>query len=334
MRAPRGAAQRVFQVVGFLVGLGLLAGCGYLAFSRAETREQLMRLPEQPWWKLGVLFALSGATIALSGLTFWALFLPIRRMRALDLVALNGVCSALSYLPFKVSLVVRFVVHMRRDGLKFFTIGAWMAATAALMLVSLAPAVAASRLHERIGAWWIALAVAGAAVTAVCLWGVCRFLASARGWALLMAAADVPRIGVVSRLARTDAAERLHEATRMLASPRAVGLAMLTRVLEMSCQAGRFYLAAMMVGTPVAPDAAILLGISYFVLQAATPTGVAGAREAGVAAFAYAIGLSEQSLLAVVLVVTVGEMCMNLVMGAVGAVWLRVDRLGLTAARR
>jgi hypothetical protein len=251
------------------------------------------------------MLALSGLTIANTGLVFRALFAPIRPLSRLDLVAVNSVCSLLSYIPFKASLAYRVYTHHRRDRIDLITIGAWLAATAAVMLATLAVPVAASWWRARIDAlWWLA-AVGGTALAALALVALGRAVRR-------VAPAQPGTPTILSRLLCGAA---------MLASPRAVFSAVTLRALDLAVTAARFALAAAICGVALPLDQAVLAAATYFFFQATAPAGVAGVREGGTAALMNFLGRDD--LAVVILTVSIAEGAMNIAMGVTGWAWLR-----------
>src|SRR5690606_21428503 len=113
--------------IGFLVGLALLGWCVSIALS-PENREQLDRLADAGWRPIALLVVLSGLSLALNGAIFWLVLLPARRLRAADVIATNALATFLAYLPFKISLIVRALIHQRRDRVPLVLLGAWMSA--------------------------------------------------------------------------------------------------------------------------------------------------------------------------------------------------------------
>jgi hypothetical protein len=312
------------QILGFLVGLTLLAGCAYLAFSKPAYREQMARLAQAPPWQLAAMLALSAGTIAISGLVFRAVLRPVRRLGAIDCVAVNGVCSALSYLPFKVSLLFRVFYHHRRDRLALLEIGGWMAATAGVILVSLAGPLLASLWIGRLGPAWWGVALGGIALGAGAVLLCANLLASDAGWGRFAGLLRASGISPLRRLADSSRFAQLHAGVLMLASPASVAQALALRGMDVGVHSARFYLAAHAVGVELTGEQAVLAGATYFFLQMLAPTGVAGVREGGTAAV---LGLAQQQdLLVVVLAVSAAEATMNIVMGLAGAAWLRLDQ--------
>ncbi len=326
---PRTLARTLIQAGGFLIGLGVLAGCAYLAFSNPEHRAKLARLAEAPWWLIAALLACSTGTIVVPGLVFRSVIRPVRRLRTLDAIAVNGVCSALSYLPFKMSLVFRVLYHRRVDAIPLAEIGGWLAATAGIILVSLAPPAGASLLRGSMDAWWWFIALGGLALGGVVTVLAARWLASDAGWDALAALAKATRLKVAQRFVAGERFEQMHRGVVMLADARTVTRTLGLRVIDMAIQAARFYLAAMAVGVAMSPGQAVVAGVMFFFLQAAAPTGVAGVREGGTAAVLGLLHLPE-GVLVVVLTVAAAEAVMNVVMGVAGAAYLRVDRVFFT----
>lgn len=321
----RSAWRGIVQVAGFLLGLGALGACAYFAFSSPTYVAQMQRLIHAPWWQLGLLLLLSAGTIAAAGLVFESVLRPVRRLRMLDCIAVNSVCSALSYLPFKMSLVFRVLYHRRADGIPLLEIGAWLAATAGIILVSLAGPLAAGAFRQRLDAVWWVIAIGGLVMGGIVTVVAARWLAGPAGLSRISRLTAMARIGVLNRFVAGERFAQLHRGTAMLADPTSVARTLLIRAVDVGIHSARFYVAAMAVGLDLPLDQAVLAGATFFFLQAAAPTGVAGVREAGTAGV---LGLAHQGdLLVIVLAVAAAEATMNLLMGLCGAVYLRLDRL-------
>lgn len=326
---PPGAARRTplslaAQVVGFVVSLGLLGWVGYRVLSNEQSRAQLGRLWQAPIEQLLAMLLLSGFTIALSGLVFWAVVRPARRLSAAQAVGVNSVCSALSYLPFKISLIFRVLYHHRRDRLPLLFIGAWLAAAGVVILTSIAPPLGMSLLLRRVDGLWWAGAVGGTVALGALLVVMGRWAHGARGRAFIDRAAAATRVGLVRRFVNSAAFGRLMEGAGMLGDWRAVFGALALRSLDVAAQAARFALAAHILGVGLSADQVVIAGVTYFLLQATAPTGVGGVREAGTAGL---LGFLGNDVMVVVIAVSAAEAAMNLLMGAAAAVLLRVDKL-------
>lgn len=325
-RHHRPSRRRIaFQVTGFVVSLGILAWFLVQVFRDPARREQVAALLGASPAALGAVLALTGATVALNGLIFWAVFLPVRRLSAADAVAVNGVCTLLGYVPFKVSLLFRVWFHHARDRIPLLTIGAWLAAAAAVILASLAPALGATLWRRQVDPLWWATALGGAAGLAALIVVVARACDSAL--ARSCAAAALRRGPAALRhAAHGHAGRNLSGGIHMLAAPRSVGLAMAIRAADIAVQAARFHVAAGLAGVDLNIEQAVIAGTAYFFLQATAPTGVAGVREGGTVAVVAALGLPD--LTAVILAISAAEFMVATTMGTAGALWLRVWRLG------
>ena len=164
-RPPRSRAAIALNLVGFALGLALLWWCGARALA-PENREQLDRLAAAPWWQAALLVALALASAALNGLVFRAVLSPVRAIPATDAVAVNTVATLGNYMPFKLGLVFRVLTHNRRNGVPLLTIGAWLAAMAALMLCVFLPLISAGAWRGRVDAlWWL---TAAGGIAAMC----------------------------------------------------------------------------------------------------------------------------------------------------------------------
>lgn len=315
------------QGVFFAGGLALLAWVIAQAAGDEKLRAQFPRLLEAPPWTLAAIFGCSCATVAIMGLVFREVLAPVRPLRRVDLVATNGLVSLLSYAPFKIGLLVRVLIHHRRDRVPLLTIGAWLSASAAVVLLSLGPAMLATLWRGRLDAWWWLATLGGTVAGAVVMIALCRALDTPRGWALLESLAAATRVAALRRAVGSVWFKQLHGGVHMLGDARAVSRALALRGLDVAVQAARFYLVAQCVGVELTLERAVLAGASYFLIQALSPAGVAGMREGGVTAILGA------DFAVVVLAVSAAELCANVVLGLAGAAWLRPDRFIGAAAR-
>jgi hypothetical protein len=142
------------QVVGFMAGLGSLAWCVSLAL-RPENQKQFKSLVHAPPQLLIGMLGLSLATVVLNGLLFWIAIRPIRPLRVTDVLATNGICMFLAYLPLKAGAIVRVLIHNRRDKVPLLLIGSWFGAMAVTMVVGFAPLILATIWHGQVDARWI-----------------------------------------------------------------------------------------------------------------------------------------------------------------------------------
>src|SRR5262245_60699123 len=112
----RSFVRRAVQLVVFCACVGVLVWLVHHALTDPGNRPQLERLSAAAPGDVAVLVACSLVTTIVGGLVFRAVLTPERRLRRVDCVAVNGVVSVISYLPFKVGLAFRVWWHHSRDG--------------------------------------------------------------------------------------------------------------------------------------------------------------------------------------------------------------------------
>jgi len=294
----------VVQVVGLLVGLGLLAWVFTLAFT-GENRENLDRLLEAGWRPALVILALQAGSILFGAIPFWTTLLPRKRLSVVDLVAVNALATMLSPLPFKISVLSRVLVHRRHDGLRFVEIASWFSALGVTLVCLLASVAAASVIAGEVNAlWW---AIAGTGIVG--------------GGATIL---------LVSRFVRTK--PRLDkwtlEAAELLSHPWPMVGTFAARVVDIGLFAGRFWVASAALGKPLDAGGALLAASVYVLSGVVAPAGTLGAREGAVAGLAlFPVGLEPSAIAAASLVVTGGEIAASLPLGLLGAWRLRAWRL-------
>ncbi len=305
--APRGRRRPgaiAVQIVGLLISLGLLGWSASLALS-SENRESLDRLRDAPLWAMASLVGLVLLSTVCNGLIFQIVLAHRRRLGAIYLIGVTGIATLVAYAPFKLSLIVRALIHRRRDALPYRTLIAWFAATGGLSLCVIAPATLASAWRPQLDGLWAALVFGAPA-------------------ALLVAAV------VVARRVRT--APALHALTLGSADyaidPRRVSAVALIRYLDLGSMALRFYLAAQLLGIEMAPGQALVAASVYFLTGLLSPSGNLGAREGAVTGIGFlpAMGNHEEMAL-VALTVTSAEILGAIISGVGGALIVRPDRL-------
>jgi len=337
------------QVVGFALSIAALIWCYRLATGNQQLAANWSKLGTLPLWLMLALPLLSACTVVLSGLVFWTVIRPVQALPLLPTVAVNGVCTLLGYLPFKLSLFFRVLWHNRRDGVALPTIGGWFGAVASVILVSLAAPVLAALLVPAV-AKSTGLQSGGSAIFFIAM--AVMFLVV--GIALLYPLSGVASLlsgklfGPVEERASVHASiwgkvaailAKLADGLVMLHNPRVLLAAGLLRGLDLAAQGLRFTLAgyaAAHIGLLTAPlevSQAVIAGCLYFLLQLLAPTGVAGAREGGtVAIFAMlSPGLNAEQIAPVVLVVSAAELVGNVFVGVPSIVVLMLRKRQLTA---
>lgn len=295
------------QVIGFAIGIGLFAFAITLAL-KPENREAIGRLREASPGIVVLFFALILANIMVNGFIFWWTQRPLREagktLRHWDIQAVNAIATFLAVLPFKLSIAMRFLVHMRRDGMRAGEIVSWFAAMTALTAAVLVPAAGASLLLKQIDAVWIGAVVVG---IAACL--------GAGIW--ISSLSD--RFKVI-RYVSFGA----HKVTRHWRT--GLGHA-LFRVIDVGLLTVRVALIASVAGFAVGISGAILVGTTFFVMGIVAPSGQLGAREGGTMGVAALAGLDFSQIALITTLLTATETVTSLVVSVPSAWHLRLHRL-------
>lgn len=329
--APRPLTARsiAFRAIGAVLSLSLLGWCIWVAF-RPENREHLQRMLDAPPHVFITLLALSAASLAFNGATFWLTLRPARALPLRDVEAANAVASFLGYLPFKLSILFRFIIHNRRDGVPLLTIGAWLASNAAIVIATLTPPCAASLMRGRIDWQWFVISLGGWAFCFMTLTALARHFAGDTGLIRIQSLADTTRIRPLGRLARASLFVRAHAGLAMLASRPVVAGAMCLRLTDILLQAGRFLIASSAIGAALGPGKSILAASTFFMLGLLSPAGAVGAREGGTTGLVKLLeipGVSHESLAVVALAVSATEAVVFAAAAIIGAIYLRLHRL-------
>tara|TARA_E500000318_G_scaffold1676_7_gene2305 strand:+ start:64037 stop:65119 length:1083 start_codon:yes stop_codon:yes gene_type:complete len=329
IKPSRSAVGVSVQIIGFAIGIFLLGWAVRMAL-RPENREQLSKLSDATPGELMLLLVLAALSVGFNGIIFWVVLNPIHRIRATDVIATNAIATFLAYLPFKLSVVSRFVIHNRRDKVPVLTIGAWIIAEAILMGAALTPLVLTSIWLKEVNLlWWIV------SLTGVCV-GTAIGSALARQLAGDVGLTRLSKIGIGEKLSGSDAFSRIHSGFEMLGHPRATLIANAFRLIDIITFALRFYVAARVLELPISMQDALLLGATYFIIGAASPAGMLGTREAGTIGIAELVGISSNALsetesgqvpiAATVLFVTAVEAIVNLGCAGFGIAWLKARK--------
>lgn len=326
--APSHKALRlVVQLVGFLASVALLGWCVQMAMSPGN-RAQMERLGNASAWQIAGLLGLSGVSLGLNGLAFWIGIQPVHKLGIVTAQATNAIATLLGYLPFKLSVISRALIHNRRDKVPILTIGAWFAAVGVLMVAAPVPLVVASAARPTMDALWWVIAVGGLAVLGAAQVFSSRFFAGERGLDRIASFIKPIPIASAHRFIRSSIFTKLHDAFTILACPRVVTASNALWLCEYLSRAGRFVIAASVLGVEMSWSDAMVLSSVFFLVGVLSPFGMIGTREAGAIGIAAWFGMAttgESTM--VVLLVSAPEAIINLVGGAMGVAWLRPDRL-------
>jgi hypothetical protein len=317
------------QVVGFGIGIALLIWAVGVAM-REENREQLSKLSDASPMEIMLLLSLAALSVGFNGIIFWTVINPIHRLRPTDVIATNAIATFMAYLPFKLSVVTRFVIHNRRDKVPVLTIGAWIIAEAILMTAVLGPLVLVSIWLKEINAlWWVVSIISVIVCTTV-------GSAMARQLSGEIGVARLGRLGLSERITSSEAFGRVHTGIDMLGNARTTLITNAFRFTDIITFALRFYVAAQVLDLPISMQDSLLLGTTYFIIGAASPAGMLGTREAGTIAIAELVGISSGALsetesgqipiAAAVIFVTAVEAVVNLGCAGFGIAWLKARK--------
>lgn len=311
------------QLLGLLVGLALLAWCVTIAL-RPENRQQLDRLGDASAAQIVGMLLLSVLSLLCNGIVFWGVIRPVRVAlrdeatqagRPLPLgfwhvQSVNAVATCLAYIPFKLSVVFRFFVHRVHDHVPIGTIASWMAAAAAALATVCGPVLLAGVvLGERAkGMTLIGASIAGVLVLAITGWAIARYFAGHDGLVRIRKWIAATRIGLLRRIADSKVFADIHAGFAMVGDSRGWATGLAGRIGDVAAQSVRFWLAGQILGVEIDPGVAVLLGVTYFALGAASPSGALGIREGGATGLAALLHLDQsQSYAAITLLVTAAD---------------------------
>ncbi len=286
----------------YLLALGLLGACVWLAYAgtRTETGESgFAHLADAEPMDAVYLAAAIVGQILLNGLAFWALTKPFRTTTPVgpgEMSALIAATSLLNYLPMRAGLIGRAAYLKQQHGMEYrvSVLMMMMAAggTSAIYLVVLAATLWRQAIDPL---WWTALLTALA-------FGTLITPLAARLVARLTPGADVSWFSRVG-----------------LAGFVGIFAVMCLRLVDLLVGAIRLYLAARILGQPIAYETAVVLGVAGMFVTLATPLpnglglreglygvlaklGVGGALLTG--ATGVAIGLIDRAVEAIVFTLT------------------------------
>lgn len=333
-RVARSRRRRfIVQIVGLILAIASLAWCIHMAL-RPENREQWARLGDATSADIALILGLSAAALLLEGLSFWVVLRPVHRLRLPDMLATNALCTFLAYMPFKISAIMRFVIHNRRDGVPVPTIAAWLGNFGSIMLAVFLAMLALLAAMGGVSLEWALATLAATAAIAAGLVAIGRVFRGEQGIDRLVAVLIALRLKRLVPLVRTRTWRSLHAGFDMHASSACVSAACALRLLHAGVLTWRFVAVAAVLGVAMPIDVALPVGIAFFVIGSASPAGMAGLRETGAAGLAglmLSASGTESATLAtyapVAILLSATEAIVFLVCGALGLAWLRPDRL-------
>lgn len=319
------------QLLAFGVGVGVIIWTVRIALD-PKNRPVLNQLRDAPIEYPIALALLCLASILVNGAAFWVQLVPVRRLKLLDVVCVNALASILSYLPFKISVLFRVLIHTRRDRMSILSIGAWFLSVGAMMGVVLLPLAGVSAWRQAVDAVWFLGSALAVAFCVGLMLTIAKALARDRGWAWFRARFDrLPMPGLIRRvLNKPDGPlDRAHESVRMLAHTPAVLAGVALRVVDVAINAARYYIAAKALGVPMSVDQAVIAGSVFFIIGVIAPAGQLGVREGGTAGLLKALipGVDLDGLLIIGLLLSVTEAFVSIAASVPAWAVLRPDRL-------
>jgi len=266
--SPRKIAS---QVLGFAVGLALLAWCIYGAIQGGETQEgpgAWQRISEASWWLIAGLVVSTVISLLANGAIFWVVIRPIQPLRFAELQWLNMTAAFLNYAPIKLGLIARIVHHLRVDRLPLLRLAGWFAAIAFTLALTIGAVLVATLLSPEVNLLWLGLLLAPVIL----------------GGLLTRALMTHPLIIKFGR--------GMHV---MLSRPAALWGAIGLRLIDFGAFAGRVGCAAAILQLDLSARDVLLIALATLVLTF-NPIGRVGIREAGVAIVASMLTSAEMSL--------------------------------------
>ncbi len=301
-RARLGGVRGVIQVVGFLVGLGLLGWC----IRTAVLGGDLSKLRSASGFQLMMLIVCTLVSVVANGAIFWVLLRATRetigkRVSFLDIQLVNVVVNFANYAPVRLGVILRFAHHRRVDGLSYVVMTAWYAAMAILLMLVFASIIVATVIRPGADVLWFLILVSVLVVGLI----VIRYVASHH---LFVA--------------------RLHGADRMLNHSTTLIVTIVLRLIDLAAFGGRLYYSLSIIGVAVSfRDWLYLILIS--IVSSLSPVGSLGFREFAISYFGpYLTGSAlkgdglEEQLAAVVLVDRSAEAIVFIPLGIIGVIWM------------
>lgn len=302
--------QKIVQVVGLLIGLGLMVWAVRLATS-GDNREALENLRNAQPRLVVALIGLSLLSIALDAMNFWVAFSPRRKLPIGEVMGTNAIAVFLSILPFKLGMIVRSAIHMRRHKVELKSLISWFVAFGGVTMAAISACAVGAIIASRIWPQPTLLAIVAFA-TGLLLAAWCVIV----GVGQLSKRFDSKFLRVIT-LGTTD----------LISSPTAVAAGLAIRAVDIATFAARFAIAGAILGVNISISESAQLGSVYLLLNAGAPAGALGFAEAGTAGAAKMIGLDLQDGINLALLTTAVRLATAGICATAAWLWLRPDRL-------
>lgn len=277
---------------------------------------------------IALLLAMTLGSLVINGGIFWACIRPVRKLRMIDVQAVNAVGTILANPPGKLSIVFRVFMHHRRDNIPLLTIAAWFVAVAAGVTAATNPLFFASWYLKDMDATWAAVASGGLAVSYLMVLALARSFAGEAGLVRFRRAVGVLFLGQLKGFVAGPALERVHAGFDMLSHPLWLFVQMSLRVADLFLLAARLFLCAQIAGAHVSFNEALVYGAIRFAIATLLPSGAMGSQEAGTTWIARIRQAAASDQFEVVLVfMLVTELVVYSAATAVSLWWLKPWRI-------
>ncbi|MEM7228361.1 MAG: hypothetical protein AAF432_06035 [Planctomycetota bacterium] len=291
--------QIITQLIGFVIGLGLLSWCIYQVVQEPDGFRDLLNAD---WRYIAGLIACTLVSLFVNGTVFWSTMQPYKKTRFSHLHYLNLVASVLNYAPVRAGLIVRIIYHLRIDGLSLLQIGAWIAAITFTVVITIAACFGATIIRQDID------------LITLLLTGV---LLLVFGY-------------VLSIITRHTIVERYGQGLDLVLSNRRIlGVAIGLRLLEIAAIGVRMWCGVRILGLDLNVYEVMLLAYTDLMLSI-NPLGRVGWREAAIAFVAGMLATNsisteeiDSTVYSLGLIVSAGELMIVLPTGLAALVWLR-----------
>ncbi|MDA0294450.1 MAG: hypothetical protein O3A19_07645 [Planctomycetota bacterium] len=294
---PRGV-RLVLQLLGFVVGLALVAWCIRGALEGGEAGWE--KFKEADPGLIAAMIGCSLASVIANGAIFFATIRPVHREGFMVLQGVNLVSSLLNYAPIRLGVMSRYFYHVRVDRFSILFVTGWIVVVGITVVAVMGAAVGATFLQPQPGMAWALM-----------------FLAPLIG--LILALPILARLPLVRRFTRGGEA--------MLTNRGWIATAFSLRAFDLGMWAIRLGIAASILGIDLPTGDVLLLAITALVVSL-NPLGRLGWREAAVAILAAQLaapGLGTSELDAtfkqLALLESAAEASITIPLGVVALVW-------------
>jgi hypothetical protein len=292
------ARKLVVQLFGFLVGVALLGWCISIAVAGGDWSKIAHANP----LLVGGLVLCTLTSFFANGVMFWLVIRPIQNVGFWNMQWLNFVTGILNYAPIRAGLIARVAYHLRVDRMSLLRVGAWLAALAYTLALTLGACIAATIVWPHLDVVWIAIVVGQLLLGGLLTWAI-------------MGHPLVVRFG--------------RGMDQMLSVPSCLWGAIGLRLIDIAAFVGRMACAAAILDLNLPATDVFVLGFAALALSL-NPLGRTGFREMAVAFVASRLVTGDlsstevdSSMAQLALIESAGEALVAIPVGAVCLWWYR-----------